>query len=985
MLLMVFLAIGAVSAADSINVMDTEDSNFMQDNAYSLSADNKLEISSEDSISETNIVNSHDDNLGNYPTDEALNSYDSCYEDNCEQQSTSNDAVVPGNDIAGSAGSSVDSAAIGVSNSGNVNAASSINNNVVSATKTTTQLTVSDSHYGKSATVFYVTLKDKNNKPLNNQRILLKVNGKIFSAYTNSKGIATVKAQRLAVGTYTVLVSYAGNNNYASSSLSKKARVFSSAIGSGLTKYYGYTSQFKLRFWKDNYALANTKVTFEINGKTYTKTTDDKGLAVLPISLETGKYVITATNPYSNEKVSHNIVVKKDETTLKGSNTYILSKETGSFSVILKSKHNVLLKNKQITFKYNNKQVTAKTDANGKATISIPVLANGTYDINYTFSGDKNYYSQKGNAKLIVQEPTTKLSASALKMKYNDGSQFKVKLTTSSGKVLANKNVKIKVHGKSIVNCKTNSAGEAKLTIKDVNPGTYNVYYAYSSKGLKDYCHGSSKVVITKSSAVLTGNDLTMKPNDGTPYKVIVKDQSGKLLKGVFVKTTVNGKSYIYETGSDGSAKLKITLGVGYYAAKTVVCDPRYESNTLSKHILVKGTKFVAKDLYVTVGNKAIFSLKALDAKNNVIKNAKVTFKFNGKTAVITTNSAGIAKINLGTLSKGNYVIKYTHGSTTGSSKVCVNNKVALDNLITASKNVKNYIAKNKKIPSYVKIGDVSFTTAEYLYLASKAIVNLKAGKKVGIDVKNVKNPTSPKANSNLGNLNDYLSVAKNVVKIAESKGIMPNSIGSDVGVIGYKGLVDAFSRVVAFYGENDVMPSYVYVKSLTTSMPSSSSSILNSKNTISDLTAYLAASTHCQVNNAQIKNLVAKLTKNCKTPREKAVVIYNYVRDTISYSFYYDTRYGAVGTLNAKKGNCVDHAHLLAAMFRTSGLATRYVHGTCTFSSGGTYGHVWTQVLIGDTWTVADATSARNSFGKVVNWNAKSYSLKGYYSSISF
>ena len=73
MLLMVFLAIGAVSAADSINVMDTEDSNFMQDNAYSLSADNKLEISSEDSISETNIVNSHDDNLGNYPTDEALN------------------------------------------------------------------------------------------------------------------------------------------------------------------------------------------------------------------------------------------------------------------------------------------------------------------------------------------------------------------------------------------------------------------------------------------------------------------------------------------------------------------------------------------------------------------------------------------------------------------------------------------------------------------------------------------------------------------------------------------------------------------------------------------------------------------------------------------------------------------------------------------------------------------------------------------------
>jgi hypothetical protein len=41
--------------------------------------------------------------------------------------------------------------------------------------------------------------------------------------------------------------------------------------------------------------------------------------------------------------------------------------------------------------------------------------------------------------------------------------------------------------------------------------------------------------------------------------------------------------------------------------------------------------------------------------------------------------------------------------------------------------------------------------------------------------------------------------------------------------------------------------------------------------------------------------------------------------------------------------------------------------------------------VLIGNTWTVWDATSARNSFGNVVNWNANSYSLKGYYASIAF
>jgi hypothetical protein len=40
---------------------------------------------------------------------------------------------------------------------------------------------------------------------------------------------------------------------------------------------------------------------------------------------------------------------------------------------------------------------------------------------------------------------------------------------------------------------------------------------------------------------------------------------------------------------------------------------------------------------------------------------------------------------------------------------------------------------------------------------------------------------------------------------------------------------------------------------------------------------------------------------------------------------------------------------------------------------------------LIGDTWIVSDATSARNSFGNVVNWNPGSYSLHGYYASIDF
>ena len=209
----------------------------------------------------------------------------------------------------------------------------------------------------------------------------------------------------------------------------------------------------------------------------------------------------------------------------------------------------------------------------------------------------------------------------------------------------------------------------------------------------------------------------------------------------------------------------------------------------------------------------------------------------------------------------------------------------------------------------------------------------------------------------------------------------MPNYAKSDVGNIGYDGLVYAASRVLSYYGDNSQMPNYVTIRSISNSV---SPDAVNTRNTITDLTPYLQATKNCQVNNAQIQALAAKLTEGLTSPTAKATAIYNYVRDSISYSFYYDTRNGAVGTLNAKYGNCVDQAHLLIALYRAADLPARYVHGTCTFSSG-TYGHVWSQVLIGNIWTVGDPTSTRNSFGSVVNWNTNTYSLKGYYSSISF
>ena len=83
--------------------------------------------------------------------------------------------------------------------------------------------------------------------------------------------------------------------------------------------------------------------------------------------------------------------------------------------------------NKTVYFRYDNKQVTATTDKNGNATITISGLKNGDYNITYGFDGVEGYCSSSSSSILHVVNSTTILTGNDLTMVYNDGSEFKVK------------------------------------------------------------------------------------------------------------------------------------------------------------------------------------------------------------------------------------------------------------------------------------------------------------------------------------------------------------------------------------------------------------------------------------------------------------------------------------------------------------------------------------------------------------------------------
>jgi len=134
------------------------------------------------------------------------------------------------------------------------------------------------------------------------------------------------------------------------------------------------------------------------------------------------------------------------------------------------------------------------------------------------------------------------------------------------------------------------------------------------------------------------------------------------------------------------------------------------------------------------------------------------------------------------------------------------------------------------------------------------------------------------------------------------------------------------------------------------------------------------------------LNSLASSLAYGVTSKYLKAVNIFNWVRDHVNYSFYYGTRYGAAGTLEKLKGNCVDLSHLIVALSRITGLHARYIHGTCYFLvSHHWIGHVWANIYVRGKWYRADASNTRNLFGVIKSWKTSNYIFHGVYKTLPF
>ena len=322
-------------------------------------------------------------------------------------------------------------------------------------------------YFGKTETL-KIYLTDSNGKYIVNENIQLSINNDTYYLMTDASGLATLDID-YPIGHYDVLINFNQTDKYYPCQCKANIEILSTVTSYNLTKLYGSDEQYIAIFTDMNgNALANTKVTFTLLGKSYFFQTAPNGMIKIDINLQPGSYTITAINPVSNEKIINKIFIysyimkNKDITMYYGANkkyTIEIYDNTGK----------KVGKGVNVVVTVNSKIYNLKTDENGVVSLKINFKPK-----TYTISAIYNNF--KVTNRLIVKPL---LSGKNLIVKKGNYFKFKAKLVNSKNEPAKSKKLTFKFRGKKYV-AKTNKKGIAAIKIKlKLKVGTYKIKTAY--------------------------------------------------------------------------------------------------------------------------------------------------------------------------------------------------------------------------------------------------------------------------------------------------------------------------------------------------------------------------------------------------------------------------------------------------------------------------------------------------------------------------
>lgn len=227
------------------------------------------------------------------------------------------------------------------------------------------------------------------------------------------------------------------------------------------TRTYNSNTIINVTFFDmDDEYLNNTNITYSIDGKNFTLTTDVNGSVFISLpKLSIGKHELILKNPDTEEDVSADINIISRFSSVK--NIAMDYYDGSAFKVRIYDDYgNPVGKGQKVTIKIKNKSYKKTTDANGYVSLKIPnTITPGKYTLKATYKGQSISKTVKVKQVLKAAKKTVTVKKSAKKL------VLKATLKTGKNKAIKYKKVSFKVNGKTY-SAKTNKKGIVQVTIK---------------------------------------------------------------------------------------------------------------------------------------------------------------------------------------------------------------------------------------------------------------------------------------------------------------------------------------------------------------------------------------------------------------------------------------------------------------------------------------------------------------------------------------
>ncbi len=304
-------------------------------------------------------------------------------------------------------------------------------------------------------TRFVATVTDMNDNVLKNVEIGFMINNVSYLRKTNDNGQASIPLN-LPANTYNVVSYFIGDGNYLPAIAENTVVIGSTISASDVVKYYKNATQYEATFLNSDgsYLAKGTKVTFNINGKLYSRSIrDDRGNTVFDINLGPGKYILTATNT-NGENIASNIEVL---TIFAEHNNVVKYYKNGTqyYVSLLDGSGNPMGAGAAVEFNINGVFYTRYTNASGVAKMNIN-LREGDYIITAKYNG----LAVSNRIKVLPI-----MFGSDLIKRYGDDGAFEVRLINGTGDNYPGQTITFNING-VFYNRTTNDEGIAKLNIR---------------------------------------------------------------------------------------------------------------------------------------------------------------------------------------------------------------------------------------------------------------------------------------------------------------------------------------------------------------------------------------------------------------------------------------------------------------------------------------------------------------------------------------